>query len=128
MIETVLLLSIPGYAIAIAGLVYMHKYDKPDEVEVEVTKEVIVYKERIIKVPLKTVTKNIVVYRDGKEPYKHSDSDLMLNFYERQGFLLAAGRRSQELGIGAAQQDPSGRTGVGLQESALGGLLGMRVL
>lgn len=120
MIE-IILYSIPGWIIGAAGLVYMHKFDKPEEVEVIKEVEVIVYKERIIKVPLKTVTKHLVVYRDGKGPTEtvYIDRSRQLGMMGGQGARQAAA--FNQLGLGAAQHDPYGR-GFGTINSLFGNL------
>ena len=112
-VKTVLLMSVPGYAICMAGLVYMHWFDKPDEVEV-----------------IKEVVKTDTVYKEGKEPakvvyidrYQQSYNQLMDS--KREDILRSTGGQ-QLLGyqqLAAAQQDQS--IGIGATQGLMGNLLG----
>ncbi len=77
-----------------------------DIIEKIVPFERIVYKDRVIKVPKKTVVKHIVVYRDGKEP--HIDLENQRRSLMQQQGLLGRGFEQQQaihqgnlLGFGA---------------------------
>lgn len=96
MIETILLYPLPGLTIGISGLVYMHWFDKPDEIEV-----------------IKEVVRTEVVYRDGKEPAKIIYVDNSpYNVARNQQALLRQQSSFNQLGLGAAQQDPRGIFGM----------------
>lgn len=100
LIQEVLPMLIPGWTIALSGLVYMWKFDKPDEIEIIKELEVI-----------KTV------YKEGKEPAK-------VVYIERNPF---ANRQEQAFNaLGAAQQDPSRLFGQQAASQSMLGALGIR--